>query len=156
MIPPPLLGWHSLWMTPNSWLVLGPKLIDFLALTSWQRCRSRGGGGELPSHFLADQLTLSQPGGTLSPPSTTSHPGFSDLAMALQALRKGSQWQLIKCLVPSTLTCQIIVQQILLFFGKNNTYTTLLGPTCLLISENFPPKPDFHLHKCEKILPTRP
>ena len=34
-----------------------------------------------------------------------------------------------------TLTCQIIVQQILLFFGEKNTYTTLLGPTRLLISE---------------------
>ena len=31
------------------------------------------------------------------------------------------------------LTCRIIVQQILLIFGKNNTYTTLLGPTRLLI-----------------------
>jgi hypothetical protein len=46
-----------------------------------------------------------------------------------------------------TLTCQIIVQQILLFFWEKNTYTTLLGPTRLLISEIFPPKPDFHLHK---------
>ena len=46
-----------------------------------------------------------------------------------------------------TLTCQIIVQQILLFFGEKNTYTTLLGPTRLLISEIFPSKPDFHLHK---------
>ena len=43
-----------------------------------------------------------------------------------------------------------------LFFGKKNTYTNLLGPTRLLISENFPSKPDFHLHKCEKILPTQP
>ena len=34
--------------------------------------------------FLADQFTLSQPGGTLSPPSTTRPPGFSDLAMALK------------------------------------------------------------------------
>ena len=47
----------------------------------------------------------------------------------------------------STLTCQIIVQQILLFFGEKNTYTTLLGPTRLLISEIFPSKPDFHLYK---------
>ena len=39
----------------------------------------------MPPHFLADQLTLSQPGGggTLSPPSITCHPGFSDLATAL-------------------------------------------------------------------------
>ena len=47
----------------------------------------------------------------------------------------------------STLTGQIIVKQILLFFGKNITYTTLLGPTRLLISDTFPSKPDFHLHK---------
>ena len=53
-----------------------------------------------------------------------------------------------------TLTCQIIVQQILLFFGGKNIYTSLLGPTYLLISEIFPSKPDFHLHKQEKILPT--
>jgi len=37
-----------------------------------------------------------------------------------------------------TLTCQIIVQQILLFFWEINTYTTLLGPTRLLNSEVFP------------------
>ena len=36
-----------------------------------------------------------------------------------------------------TLTCQIIVQQILSFFGGKNTYTTWLGPTRLLISEIF-------------------
>ena len=47
----------------------------------------------------------------------------------------------------TTLTCQIIVQQILLIFRKKNTYTTLLGPTRLLISEIFPSKPDFHLYK---------
>ena len=35
---------------------------------------------------------------------------------------------------------------LIIFWGKN-TYTTLLGPTRLLISENFPSKPDFHLHK---------
>ena len=50
------------------------------------------------------------------------------------------------CLSPITLTCQIIVQQILLFFGKKHTYTSLLGHTRLLISEIFPPKPGFHLH----------
>ena len=48
------------------------------------------------------------------------------------------------------------MQQILLFWGDKNTYTTLLGPTRLLISEIFPSKPDFHLHKQEKILPTWP
>ena len=31
------------------------------------------------------------------------------------------------------LTCQIIVQQILLFFGEHTTYTTLLEPTSSLI-----------------------
>ena len=46
-----------------------------------------------------------------------------------------------------TLTCQIIMQQMLLFFEEKNTYTTLLGPTRLLISVIFPSKPDFHLHK---------
>ena len=35
----------------------------------------------------------------------------------------------------------------LIVFRRKNTYTTLLGPTCLLISEIFPSKPDFHLHK---------
>ena len=54
-----------------------------------------------------------------------------------------------------TLTCQIIMQQILLFFWEKNTYITLLGPTNLLISEVFLSKPDFHLHKWAKILPTR-
>ena len=34
-----------------------------------------------------------------------------------------------------TLTCRIIMQQILLIFGKKTTYTALLGPTRLLISE---------------------
>ena len=56
----------------------------------------------------------------------------------------------------STLTCQIIVQQILIFLGAKNTYTTLLGPTRLLISDIFPSKPDFHLYKWGKILPTQP
>ena len=54
--------------------------------------------------------------------------------------------------VLSTLNCQ----QIFLFFGEKNTYTTLLGPTRLLIFEIFPSKPDFHLHKREKIQPTWP
>jgi hypothetical protein len=46
-----------------------------------------------------------------------------------------------------TLTCQIIMQQILLFYGEKKTYTSLLGPKRLLISDSFPSKPDFHLHK---------
>ena len=41
-------------------------------------------------------------------------------------------------------------------FWEKNTYTTSLGPSQLLISEIFPSKPDFHLHKREKLLPTRP
>ena len=57
-----------------------------------------------------------------------------------------------------TLTCQIIVQQILLLCcgEKTHTYSTLLAPIHLIISENFPSKPDFHLHKWEKILSTQP
>ena len=55
-----------------------------------------------------------------------------------------------------TATCQIIVQQILLFFGKKHTYTNLLGPIPLSIFEIFPSKPDFQLYKWEKILPTPP
>ena len=39
----------------------------------------------------------------------------------------------------------------LIIFQGKNTYTTLLGPTILLISEIFPSKPDFHLYKWEKI-----
>ena len=39
-----------------------------------------------------------------------------------------------------TLTCLIIVQQILLIFENIFTYTPLLRPTCLLISANFPSK----------------
>ena len=35
----------------------------------------------------------------------------------------------------------------LIIFWEKNTYTTLLGPTRLLISDIFPSKPDFHLHK---------
>ena len=48
------------------------------------------------------------------------------------------------------------MQQILLIFVEKNTYTTLLGPTRLSISEIFLSKPDFHLYKSEKIQPTWP
>ena len=53
-----------------------------------QARRKRGGrGGPCPPHFLADQLTLSQPGGgTLPPPSTMCPPRFSDLATALHCI----------------------------------------------------------------------
>ena len=36
------------------------------------------------------------------------------------------------------------------FLGKKITYNLLLKPTRLLISEIFPLKPDFHIHKWEK------
>ena len=49
-----------------------------------------------------------------------------------------------KTISSNTLTCQKIVQQILLSFWDKNTYTTLLIP------EIFLPKPDFHLYKWEK------
>ena len=39
------------------------------------------------------------------------------------------------------------MQQIFLIFWEKNTYTTLLEPTRLLISEVLPSKPDFHLSK---------
>ena len=43
-----------------------------------------GGWGVPPTQFLADQLTLSQPGGAdYTHHITTCHPGFSDLATAL-------------------------------------------------------------------------
>ena len=45
---------------------------------------------------------------------------------------------------------------IIFYYREKDTYTTLLGPTRLLISDIFPSKPDFHLHKWEKILPTQP
>ena len=50
--------------------------------------------------------------------------------------------------IPS-LTYQIIVQQILIFWGEKHLHTQpyYLGPTRLLISEIFPSKPDFHLYK---------
>ena len=52
------------------------------------------------------------------------------------------------------------MQQILLFFWINNTYTTLLGPTRLSISDISPSKPDFQLQKKKKsflhgLIPTR-
>jgi hypothetical protein len=45
---------------------------------------------------------------------------------------------------------------LIIFREKKNTYTTLLGLTCLLISNIFPSKPDFHPYKWEKFLPTWP
>ena len=49
-----------------------------------QGCRQRGAWGLQPPQFLTDQLTLSQPGGAdYAHHSTTSPPGFSDLATGL-------------------------------------------------------------------------
>ena len=39
---------------------------------------------------------------------------------------------------------------LIIFREKKHTYTTLLGLTCLLISDIFPSNSDFHLHKWEK------
>ena len=50
---------------------------------------SGGAGGACAPHFLADQLTLSQPGGAhYAHHITTCHPGFLDLATALVTLEK--------------------------------------------------------------------
>ena len=56
----------------------------------------------------------------------------------------------VKKIKIGTLTCQKIVQQILLSFLGKTTYTTLLGSKSLLISDIFASNPDFHLHKWEK------
>ena len=76
---------------------LNKKRCEYLNLFCWplktcsklQGCRKWGGwGGALAPQLLADQLTLSRPGGgTLSTPSTTSPPGFSALATALNYCR---------------------------------------------------------------------
>ena len=67
---------------------------------------------------------------------------IGNLLVILAVVNNKSKWSIMH-----TLTCQIIVQQILLFFGKNNTYSTLLAPTRLSIYDIFPSKPDFHLNK---------
>ena len=50
-----------------------------------QACRRWGAGGPQAPQFLADQLTLSQPGGQIMPTTVIQAPphGFSDLATAL-------------------------------------------------------------------------
>ena len=48
-----------------------------------QARRKWGAGGPVPPHFLADQLTLSQPGGHIIPTQYYVPPGFSDVATAL-------------------------------------------------------------------------
>ena len=49
-----------------------------------QARRKRGAGGAVAPQFLAEQLTLSQPGGAdYAHHSTMSPPGFSGLATAL-------------------------------------------------------------------------
>ena len=61
------------------------------------------------------------------------------------------EWQAVLLPYWRTLTCLLIVQQILLFFReKTPTQPALLGPTLLLIPEIFPSKPDFHLNRWEK------
>ena len=54
-----------------------------------QACRKRGGwGGFSLAQFLADQLTLSQPGGAHYPhPVLQAPPRFSDLATALNYVK---------------------------------------------------------------------
>ena len=54
----------------------------------YQARRKRGAGGGVTPQFLAEQLTLSQPGGAdYVYHSTTSPPGFADLATALNCTR---------------------------------------------------------------------
>ena len=53
-----------------------------------QGCRKRRAGGALAPQFVAEQLTLSQPGGQIMPTIVLQAPppGFSDLATALNVL----------------------------------------------------------------------
>ena len=51
--------------------------------------QGRGQGGQLPPQILADQLTLSQPGGAdYAHHSTTCPPGFLTLAASLTLIQK--------------------------------------------------------------------
>ena len=60
------------------------KTLMYPAKYPWQARRKRGAWGALAPQFLAEQLTLSQPGGAdYARHSPTSPPGFSDLVTAL-------------------------------------------------------------------------
>ena len=48
--------------------------LPLLVYLSYQGCRNRGGWSPPPPQFLADQLTLSQPGGQVMPPTLLSAP----------------------------------------------------------------------------------
>ena len=51
-----------------------------------------------PTQFLADQLTLFQPGGTdYAPLITTGTPGFSDLPTALMLSKMPENWSYQNC-----------------------------------------------------------
>ena len=56
--------------------------------------------------------------------------------------------------IPTTTTCQIIVQQISLFFGGKNTYSTLLGPRRLYFLRFFLQNLIFAYINEKKIHPT--
>ena len=75
-----------LWMISKSWQC---KFTQFKAECLFgEGCWNRGGWwGTRPSHFLADQLTLSQPGGQIVPPTLSFvPPRLSDLPTFLFAL----------------------------------------------------------------------
>ena len=68
------------------------------------------GLSHMPLQFLADQLTLSQPGGSrLCPPNDTSTPGFSDLPRALQWSWSGTMDLCIEIRVRDRLDLCVIV-----------------------------------------------
>ena len=79
------MGWPKLRLLYILTGILIETLEYFYVHTYTGPSQVGGPGGPVPPHFLADQLTISQPGGgTLSLPSTTSPPGISDLATALR------------------------------------------------------------------------
>ena len=62
----------------------------------------------------------------------SSDPAQGTIHILRKHLKEGTGLENGNCfLIFSTLTCQIIVQQIFLFFGEKNTYTPLLGRTYL-------------------------
>ena len=79
-------------------------------LLHWQGCRKRRGLKPPAPQFLADQLTLSQPGGNrLCPPNNTGTPGFSDLPTALQWSWSGTMDLCIEIRVRDRLDLCVIV-----------------------------------------------